>query len=202
MSAFNNKNQDKKHLYIYRKESGRFWWCALPYVDEKGRKRQFRKCFRDKRYQSEQAALEAALVWRDGQLRALKRQGTLGTPPRLRRVSVNELGTLKPQDDSFGIIGITVTRRDKPRGINVSVTAQRGQKKWFSMRRHGAFEAFRLGVRQRCEWIQVPVPNDEELRRRFQHWLQHNMGFLEEYDIAVSDPGGEPIAAHRCRYAG
>lgn len=202
MKDLNNNNQRKKLLYIYRKETGKFWWCALPYVDEKGRKRQFRKCFRDKRYHDEKAAFEAAMAWRDAQISALKRQGTLGTPPRLRRVSVNELGTLKPEDNSFGIIGITVTRRDKPKGINVSVTAQRGQKKWFSMRRHGAFEAFRLGVRQRCEWIQVPVPNDEELRRRFQHWLKNNARFLEEYDIAVSDPRGAPIAARRYRYAG
>ena len=48
-----------------------------------------------------------------------------------------------------------------------------------------AFEAFRLGVRQRCEWIQVPVPSDEELRRRFQHWLENNYRFLEEYDISA-----------------
>ncbi|HAM76256.1 MAG TPA: hypothetical protein DCQ09_11615 [Alcanivorax sp.] len=116
---------------------------------------------------------------------ALKRWGALGAPPKLRRVSVNELGSLKPKDNSFGIIGITVTRRQKPKGINVSVTAQRGQKKWFSMRRHGAFEAFRLGVRQRCEWIQVPVPSDEELRRRFQHWLENNYRLLEEYDISA-----------------
>ncbi|MGB0538558.1 MAG: hypothetical protein ACPGJX_14405 [Alloalcanivorax venustensis] len=202
MDDIQNKKTGNQYRYIYRKEACRFWWCALPYVDEKGRKRQFRKCFRDNRYHNKRAALEAAVAWRDAQMRALKRQGTLGTPPRLRRVAVNELNTLKAWDNSFGIIGITVTRRQKPKGINVSVTAQRGQKKWFSMRRHGAFEAFRLGVRQRCEWIQVPVPSDEELRRRFQHWLKNNLRCLQEYDIAVNDPGDAPIAAHRCRYAG
>lgn len=184
MDDVTTKNTGNRYRYIYRKEACRFWWCALPYVDEGGRRRQFRKCFRDNRYHNQQAALEAAINWRDAQIQALKRQGTLGATPKLRRVSVNELGALKPQDDSFGIIGITVTRRHKPKGINVSVTAQRGQKKWFSMRRHGAFEAFRLGVRQRCEWIQVPVPSDEELRRRFQHWLKNNVRFLEEYDIS------------------
>ena len=178
------KNTGNRYRYIYRKEACRFWWCALPYVDEGGRRRQFRKCFRDNRYHNQQAALEAAINWRDAQIQALKRRVTLGATPKLRRVSVNELSALNPQDDSFGIIGITVTRRHKPKGINVSVTAQRGQKKWFSMRRHGAFEAFRLGVRQRCEWIQVPVPSDEELRRRFQHWLKNNVRFLEEYDIS------------------
>lgn len=184
MEHANFKKTGNKYRYVYRKEACGFWWCALPYVDERGRKRQFRKCFRDSRYKSTQAALDAAITWRDAQLHALNRRGTLGAPPKLRRVAVNELDTLKPQDNSFGIIGITVTRRDKPKGINVSVTAQRGQKKWFSMRRHGAFEAFRLGVRQRCEWIQAPVPGDEELRRRFQHWLKNNIRYLEEYDIA------------------
>lgn len=185
MHEVNNKKTGNPYRYIYRKQACGFWWCALPYVDEKGRKRQFRKCFRDNRYSDQHAALQAALAWRDAQIRALRRQGTLGAAPKLRRVSVNELSKLKPQDNSFGIIGITVTRRDKPRGINVSVTAQRGQKKWFSMRRHGAFEAFRLGVRQRCEWIQVPVPSDDELHRRFQHWLKNNSRFLKEYDIAA-----------------
>jgi hypothetical protein len=28
------------------------------------------------------------------------------------------------------------------------------------------------------------VPSDDELRRRFQHWLKSNFRFLEEYDIA------------------
>lgn len=185
MDDADTEKAGNRYRYVYRKEACRFWWCALPYVDEKGHKKQFRKCFRDNRYQDKHAALGAALDWRDAQLRALQRRGTLGTPPKLRRVSVSELGSLKPQDNSFGIIGITVTRRQKPKGINVSVTAQRGQKKWFSMRRHGAFEAFRLGVRQRCEWIQVPVPSDEELHRRFQHWLKNNFRFLEEYDISA-----------------
>ncbi len=184
MDDADNKKTGHEYRYIYRKAACGFWWCALPYVDEKGRKRQFRKCFRDSHYHNEHAALAAAVAWRDAQIQLLEHQGTLGTPPKLRRVSVNELGKLKPQDNSFGIIGITVTRRDKPKGINVSVTAQRGQKKWFSMRRHGAFEAFRLGVHQRCEWIQVPVPSDDELRRRFQHWLKNNFRFLEEYEIA------------------
>ena len=185
MDDIDTEKTGNRHLYVYRKEACKFWWCALPYVDEKGRRKQFRKCFRDSRYRDKYAALGEALDWREAQLGALKRWGTLGAPPKLRRVSVNELGSLKPKDNSFGIIGITVTRRQKPKGINVSVTAQRGQKKWFSMRRHGAFEAFRLGVRQRCEWIQVPVPSDEELRRRFQHWLENNYRFLEEYDISA-----------------
>jgi hypothetical protein len=90
---------------------------------------------------------------------------------------------LSAKENAFGIVGITVNRRNRPWGINVSVTAQRGRKKLFSMRRYGAYEAFRMAVRQRCEWIQVPVPREDELRRRFDHWLQENAGLLDEYDI-------------------
>ena len=108
MDDVDSEKTGNRYLYVYRKEACGFWWCALPYVDEKGRKKQFRKCFRDNRHQNKNAALAAALAWRDAQLRALKRRGTLGAPAKLRRVSVNELGRLEPQDNSFGIIGIAM----------------------------------------------------------------------------------------------
>ena len=183
MTASISDHAGKKHRYIYRNETGEFWWCALPYVDEGGRKRQLRKCFRDRRYHDQNIAFRAALAWRNEKMEAMRLQGTMMPSPRLRRVSVDRLGNPATKEHGFGIIGITVNRRSKPCGINISVTAQRGRKKWFSMRRYGAFEAFRMGVRQRCEWIRVPVPREDELRRRFDHWLQENAGLLDEYDI-------------------
>tara|TARA_R100000908_G_scaffold52799_1_gene28145 strand:+ start:1269 stop:1826 length:558 start_codon:yes stop_codon:yes gene_type:complete len=182
-----NKNikarTEENYRYIYRNETGQFWWCALPYVDEGGKKRQLRKCFRDRRYRNQSMALRAALAWRNEEMDVMRLQGTMMPSPRLRRVPVGCLGDLSAKENAFGIVGITVNRRNRPWGINVSVTAQRGRKKLFSMRRYGAYEAFRMGVRQRCEWIRVPVPREDELRRRFDHWLQENAGLLDEYDI-------------------
>ena len=80
MDDIDTEKTGNRHLYVYRKEACKFWWCALPYVDEKGRRKQFRKCFRDSRYRDKYAALGAALDWRDAQLGALKRWGTLGAP--------------------------------------------------------------------------------------------------------------------------
>ncbi|UWN48756.1 hypothetical protein ASALC70_00944 [Alcanivorax sp. ALC70] len=52
-------------LYIYRNHTGEFWWCAVPWLDGHGRRRQRRRSFRDRRYGSKAAALEQARQWRD-----------------------------------------------------------------------------------------------------------------------------------------
>lgn len=170
------------HSSIYRDKHGRFWWCVVSYVDERGRKRQFRKCFRDRRYQDHQAALEAALAWRKVHSDALQEAALSALPLRLRRVPLSQIGS---QSDGFGLVGITVAGRQQPRGINISVTAQRGRSKGFSMHRHGAYGAFRKAVHQRCQWIQVPMPKEEELRRRFDCWARHNIDFLEQYGVSL-----------------
>lgn len=172
-------------LYLYRNDIRKLWWCALPYVDERGRKKQIRKSFRDRSLGGNKEAFRAAQLWRDASLSRLGEKALNSSFLKLRRITVKQLATLPAGADSFGLVGITVTSRDQPPGINISVTAFRGQKKWFSMRRHGAFGAFRHAVRQRCQWIQAPMPDDDELRARFECWAKNNTRLLTQYNISL-----------------
>ena len=44
--AIKRKPNVHAFLYIYRNHAGKFWWCAVPYVDSQGRRRQRRRSFR------------------------------------------------------------------------------------------------------------------------------------------------------------
>lgn len=171
--------------YLYRNDRRKLWWCALPYVDERGRKKQIRKSFRDRNFGSSKQAFHAALLWRDANLARLGETALNSSFLKVRRTTVEQLAALPAEADTFGLVGITVTTRDQPPGINVSVTAFRGQKKWFSMRRYGPFGAFRNAVYQRCQWVQAPMLDDAELHARFQCWVKNNVRLLNKYDIRL-----------------
>lgn len=92
--------------------------------------------------------------------------------------------------DPFGLSGITVVYCEKPRQAYISVTADGGRKKLFPMHPK-PMEAFRLGVRQRCQWIGVPYPGDREpvvdLELRFWHWAENHVDELHHYSLDPFD---------------
>ncbi|MFP1682609.1 hypothetical protein ACLD0W_08850 [Alloalcanivorax sp. C16-1] len=169
-------------LYIYRNHSGEFWWCAVPYLDRHGRRHQRRRSFRDRRYGSRVAALHEARRWRDAALDDPAVRAAMGDRRPLMLYAGDD-GESTESGNPFGLVGVTVTFRDKPLGGNFSVTANRGRKKWFSMRRYGGYGAFKRAVIQRCQWVGVPVPDEEELRSRYDRWAQRNRDVLRRYGL-------------------
>src|SRR5699024_6507194 len=134
-------------LYIYRNQEGGFWWCAVPYLDRHGRRHQRRRTFRDRRHGSRVAALNEARRRRDVQLANQAVQAAMGDRRPLMLYSRD--GDMPCETGNpFGLVGVTVTFREHPLGGNFSVTANRGRKKWFSMRRYGGFGAFKRAVIQ------------------------------------------------------
>lgn len=171
------------YLYIYRSRNGGFWWCAVPYLDRKGRRRQWRKSFRDNHYQARNLALRAAQRWRDLQIQIPEVRMAMGDRRPLVLVETREPGKLGGRNNPFGLVGITATFRKKPLGGNFSVTANRGRKKWFSMRRYGAFGAFKLAVLQRCKWVGASMPPEEDLRARYDRWVQGKLDVMREHAL-------------------
>lgn len=171
------------YLYVYRNRAGQFWWCAVPYVDPSGRRRQRRRSFRDSRHGSRIRALREAQRWRDQQISHPEVRAAMGDRRPLMLYASDTLGDLGRGDNPFGLVGVTATFREKPLGGNFSVTANRGRKKWFSMRRYGGFEAFRRAVMQRCKWVGTPMPPEEDLRHRYRHWAQRNHELLRRHGL-------------------
>ena len=95
----------------------------------------------------------------------------------------DDSGHIGDGGNPFGLVGVTATFREKPLGGNFSVTANRGRKKWFSMRRYGGYGAFRRAVLQRCKWVGAPMPDDDELRRRYQQWARDNETRLRRHGL-------------------
>ncbi|ASK34563.1 hypothetical protein CEK62_09290 [Alcanivorax sp. N3-2A] len=180
--AVRREIQIHPYLYVYRTTTGRFWWCAVPYLDGKGRRRQRRKSFRDDRYHSKRLALIAAQRWRDQQIERPEVRSAMGDRRPLVLVEKDSSGVGR-SDNPFGLVGITASFRKHPLGGNFSATANRGRKKWFSMRRYGAFEAFKMAVEQRCKWVAAPMPSDEELRDRYDPWTRNNKQLLREHRV-------------------
>lgn len=174
-------------LYIYRNRSSGFWWVAVPFVDAGGRRRQRRRSFRDSRYGSEQKALRAARCWRDEQIALDEVRAAMGDQRPLTLYADAPSEHPGSRHNPFGLVGITPTFRQKPLGGNFSVTANRGRKKWFSMKRYGVFGAFREAVIQRCRWVGAAVPPDEELQRRFQPWAERNRELLRRHGLEPSE---------------
>lgn len=179
--------KEASRLYIYRNKSGRFWWCAIPYVDRHGYRKQRRKTFRDARYGSEKAAFLSAKAWRDDALKDPAVIQAQGGRYRMQLVTVEDPEDVDFTGNPFGLSGITVAYRAKQRHAHISVTANRGRKKWFSMHRYGPKEAFRLGVRQRCKWLGIPYPGDMDpvvdLELRFWHWAENHIEELHYYGL-------------------
>lgn len=174
----------KPNLYVYRSNSGKFWWCAVPWVDQKGKRHQRRKTFRDSRLGGKDDALRAARAWRDDAMTdpdVLRVQDARKT---MSLITVEDPEAIGPRDNPFGLVGITAAFREKPLGGNFSVTANRGRKKWFSMRRYGPLKAFKKAVAQRCKWVGVPMPNDDDLEQRFRGWEKNNRDQLHRYNVS------------------
>lgn len=171
------------YLYLYRNRAGQFWWCAVPYVDGHGRRRQRRRSFRDSRLGGKSPALAAARQWRDEQIQQPDVRSAMGDQRPLVLYACDHLHQIDQRENPFGLVGITATFRQHPLGGNFSVTANRGRKRWFSMRRYGVFGAFKRAVVQRCQWVGAPVPNDDDLRRRYQHWAQQNLDTLRRHGL-------------------
>lgn len=171
------------HLYIYRDRAACFWWVAVPFVDAGGRRRQRRRSFRDSRYGSEHRALREARRWRDGQIALAEVRAAMGDQRPLTLYASQTPDNPGPRGNPFGLVGVTPTFRQKPLGGNFSVTANRGRKKWFSMKRYGVFGAFRQAVVQRCRWVGTAVPSDEELQRRFRPWAERNRELLRRHGL-------------------
>ncbi|KAF0804014.1 hypothetical protein A6D6_03479 [Alcanivorax xiamenensis] len=170
-------------LYVYRSREDDFWWCAIPYVDKRARRRQKRCTFRDSKFGSTEAALYQARLWRDRQIQRPEVRAAMGKHRPLILCSTDELDRMSETRNPFGLVGITATFRDKPLGGNFSVTANRGRKKWFSMRRYGGYGAFRRAVEQRCRWVGEPMPDEEDLKRRYQHWARRNRDTLISHRV-------------------
>ena len=83
--AIKRKPNVHAFLYIYRNHAAQFWWCAVPYVDSQGRRRQRRRSFRDSRLGGKNAALTAARAWRDQAI----------TDPRVRVAMGDRRGQIK-----------------------------------------------------------------------------------------------------------
>ncbi len=181
--AIKRKPNVHAFLYIYRNHAGQFWWCAVPYVDAQGRRRQRRRSFRDRRLGGKSAALQAARAWRDQAITDPRVRLAMGDRRPLVLYAGDDSGRLDEGGNPFGLVGVTATFREKPRGGNFSVTANRGRKKWFSMRRYGGYGAFKRAVLQRCKWVGAPFPDDSELRRRYDHWARRNQVRLRHYGL-------------------
>lgn len=172
------------YLYVYRNQIDEFWWCAIPYMNENGRRRQRRRTFRDSDYGSSAQALHQAQTWRDEQIKNPEVRIAMGDRRPLVLYARKDRSDLGSGANPFGLVGITATFRDQPLGGNFSVTANRGRKKWFSMRRYGTYEAFRRAVAQRCEWLGIPTPPEAELHRRYRPWAERNLDLLQRHDLA------------------
>ena len=171
------------YLYVYRNETEEFWWCAIPYRNKDGQRRQRRRSFRDSTYGSSARALHQAQTWRDNQIQNPEVRIAMGDRRPLVLYARKDRSDLGSGDNPFGLVGITATFREQPLGGNFSVTANRGRKKWFSMRRYGTFGAFRKAVAQRCEWLGIPTPNDAELHKCYRPWVEHNLEVLRSHDL-------------------
>lgn len=172
-------------LYIYRKQSEKLWWCAIPYRDDTGERRQRRRRFRDRAHGSKARALKAASQWRDHQLQRPEVRIAMGDHRPLTLYSEANRNRAAGNANPFGLVGVTATFRKKPLGGNFSVTANRGRKRWFSMLRYGPYGAFRRAVAQRCQWLGIDLPGETELRERFQGWQQHNSKQLEQHGLPL-----------------
>ncbi|MCU5788747.1 hypothetical protein, partial [Alloalcanivorax marinus] len=137
---------------------------------------------RARRYGSRVAALHEARRWRDAALDDPAVRAAMGDRRPLMLYAGDD-GEAPEGGNPFGLVGVTVTFRDKPLGGNFSVTANRGRKKWFSMRRYGGYGAFKRAVIQRCQWVGVPVPDEEELRDRYDRWAERNREVLRRYGL-------------------
>lgn len=180
--SVNNTPRVHPFLYIYRNHDGGFWWCAVPYLDRHGRRKQRRRSFRDRRYGSRAAALNEARRWRDVALADPAVHAAMG---ERRPLMLYARDDQRPHEggNPFGLVGVTVTFREHPLGGNFSVTANRGRKKWFSMRRYGGFGAFKRAVIQRCQWVGAPVPDEQEMRDRYDYWASRNRDLLRRYGV-------------------
>lgn len=181
--AIKRKPNVHAFLYIYRNHASGFWWCAVPYVDSQGRRRQRRRSFRDARLGGKSEALKAARAWRDQAITDPRVRVAMGDRRPLVLYAGDDSGRIGDGGNPFGLVGVTATFREKPLGGNFSVTANRGRKKWFSMRRYGGYGAFKRAVLQRCKWVGAPVPDDDELRHRYQHWARDNAARLRRHGL-------------------
>ncbi len=181
--AIKRKPNVHAFLYIYRNHAGKFWWCAVPYVDAQGRRRQRRRSFRDGRLGGKAEALTAARAWRDQAITDPRVRVAMGYRRALVLYAGDDSGRIGDGGNPFGLVGVTATFREKPLGGNFSVTANRGRKKWVSMRRYGGYGAFRRAVLQRCKWVGAPVPDDDELRHRYQQWARDNEARLRRHGL-------------------
>ncbi len=171
------------YLYVYRNEIEEYWWCAVPYRNKNGQRRQRRRSFRDSAYGSSATALHHAQTWRDEQIRNPEVRIAMGDRRPLTLYARKDRSGLGGGDNPFGLVGITATFREQPLGGNFSVTANRGRKKWFSMRRYGTFGAFRRAVAQRCEWLGIPTPSDTELYKCYWPWVERNRQLLHNHGL-------------------
>ncbi|MCH9782271.1 MAG: hypothetical protein K0U65_00105 [Gammaproteobacteria bacterium] len=177
------EKRSPERIYLYRSEGGKFWWCAIPWVDQQGKRRQRRKVFRDKRHGSERAAFLSARAWRDDELKKPAAQLAQGGRKFLTLVTVEDPHDIDFTGNPFGLSGVTVAYREQTNSVHVCVTANRGRKRWFSMRRYGPLEAFKKGVHQRCRWIGVPYPENRDLELRFWHWAENHVDELHRFGL-------------------
>ena len=173
------KRRVERHrfLYIYRQERRSVWFCVVPYMKAGGIKRHKRRTFQDRRYGTKAAALAVAQQWRDEQTELSEVRRAMGDQKAL------SLFTAVSEATPFGLVGIKPLFRLKPLGGNMSVTAQKGRKRWFSMRKYGVWEAYEMAVIQRCRWIGAEPPDRADMDARFNRWLEANEGQLTKHEI-------------------
>lgn len=176
--AIRRKVRNHPYLYLYRNEEEEYWWCAVPFINPAGERKQRRRTFHDNDHGSPKRALSLARRWRDRQTKKEEVRRAMGDQRPLKLYAGK--GVID-QRNPFGLVGITVTFRDKPLGGNFSVTANRGRKKWFSIRRYGIYGAYLRAVELRCRWIGIDTPPDEELNRIYDGWLERNRELLKRY---------------------
>jgi len=164
-------------LYLYRLHSPALWFCVIPHLDSEGKRKLRRKDFRDRKHGGKDAAFAAAKAWRDEQLTLPEVKAAMGDQRPLK------LFTEKTEANPFGLVGIRPVQRGKSQDWNITVTAQQGLKKSFSMRRYGIWGAYQRAVYQRCEWIGVDNPNIDDLKVRFNRWLEDNQSLLDLYEL-------------------
>tara|TARA_A100001391_G_scaffold149645_2_gene107092 strand:- start:4022 stop:4582 length:561 start_codon:yes stop_codon:yes gene_type:complete len=170
-----------RFLYVYRNDDKAYWWCAVPFLDRTGRRKQRRQRFRDRVLGSKVAALQCATAWRDEQVAMPDVRAAMGDQRRLSLYMPAQVAI--ESASATGIVGVTSTFRLHPLGGNFSVTAHRGRKKWFSMRRYGCFKAFALAVELRCAWIGVPMIEQGALTSFYRDWIKRNQENLRQYRL-------------------
>ena len=164
-------------LYLYRLQSPALWFCVVPYLDAEGKRKVRRKNFRDRKYGGKSSAFSAAKAWRDDQLTLSHVRAAMGDQRPL------ELFTKVSTSTPFGLVGIRPVQRGKASDWNITVTAQQGKKSSYSMRRYGIWGAYEHAVAQRCEWIGADPPDRDDLKIRFNRWLEKNRHLLDQYDL-------------------